>query len=64
MTLLWPVVRLPDVKDWAAGYTCFVRTIPVTTVDVTAQKDEKVAVVVDHDKPGDEAVHVRFEAQS
>jgi hypothetical protein len=35
---------------------------PVTTVDVTAQKDEKVAVVVDHDKPGDEAIHVRFEA--
>jgi hypothetical protein len=35
---------------------------PVTTVDVSAQKDEKVAVVVDHDKPGDEAIHVRFEA--
>ena len=35
---------------------------PVTTVDVTAQKDEKVAVVVDHDKPGDEAIHVRFDA--
>ena len=35
---------------------------PVTTVDVTAQKAEKVAVVVDHDKPGDEAIHVRFEA--
>jgi hypothetical protein len=35
---------------------------PVTTVDVTAQKDEKVAVVVDHDKPGDEAIQVRFEA--
>ena len=35
---------------------------PVTTVNVTAQKDEKVAVVVDHDKPGDEAIHVRFEA--
>ena len=34
----------------------------VTTGDVTAQKDEKVAVVVDHDKPGDEAIHVRFEA--
>ena len=34
---------------------------PVTTADVTAQKDEKVAVVVDHDKPGDEAIHVRFE---
>jgi hypothetical protein len=30
--------------------------------DVTAQKDERVAVVVDHDKPGDEAIHVRFEA--
>ncbi len=34
----------------------------VTVADVTAQKDEKVAVVVDHDKPGDEAIHVRFEA--
>ena len=34
----------------------------VTAADVTAQKDEKVAVVVDHDKPGDEAIHVRFEA--
>jgi hypothetical protein len=29
---------------------------------VTAQKDEKVAVVVDHDKPGDDALQVRFEA--
>ena len=36
----------------------------VTTVDVSAQKDEKVAVVVDHDKPGDEAIHVRFEASA
>jgi hypothetical protein len=35
---------------------------PVSTADVAAQKDEKVAVVVDHDKPGDEAIHVRFEA--
>ena len=35
---------------------------PVTAVDVNAQKDEKVAVVIDHDKPGDEAIHVRFEA--
>lgn len=35
---------------------------PVATADVTAHKDEKVAVVVDHDKPGDEAIHVRFEA--
>lgn len=35
---------------------------PVTTADVAAQKDEKVAVVVDHDKPGDEAIHVRFDA--
>jgi hypothetical protein len=34
----------------------------VTTADVTAQKDEKVAVVVDHDKPGDEAIQVRFDA--
>jgi hypothetical protein len=29
---------------------------------VTAQKDERVWVVVDHDKPGDEAIQVRFEA--
>jgi hypothetical protein len=35
---------------------------PVTTADLTADTDEKVAVVVDHDKPGDEAIHVRFEA--
>jgi hypothetical protein len=35
---------------------------PIKAVDVTAQKDEKVAVVVDHDKPGDEAIEVRFEA--
>ncbi|HUE90090.1 MAG TPA: hypothetical protein VMO26_28750 [Vicinamibacterales bacterium] len=34
----------------------------VTTADVTAEKNEKVAVVVDHDKPGDEAIHVRFDA--
>ena len=34
----------------------------VAVADVTAQKDEKVAVVVDHDKPGDEAIHVRFQA--
>jgi type V secretory pathway adhesin AidA len=34
----------------------------VAVVDVTAQKDEKVAVVVDHDKPGDEAIQVRFQA--
>ena len=34
----------------------------VTNAEVTAQKDEKVAVVVDHDKPGDEAIHVRFQA--
>jgi hypothetical protein len=35
---------------------------PVTTAEVNAQKDEKVAVVVDHDKPGDEAIQVRFES--
>ena len=34
----------------------------VTNAEVTARKDEKVAVVVDHDKPGDEAIHVRFQA--
>ena len=34
----------------------------VAVADVTAQKDEKVAVVVDHDKPGDEAIQLRFEA--
>jgi hypothetical protein len=34
----------------------------ITLAAVTAQKDEKVAVVVDHDKPGDEAIEVRFEA--
>ena len=35
---------------------------PVQIVNVTAKKDEKVAVVVDHDKPGDEAIRIRFEA--
>jgi hypothetical protein len=35
---------------------------PVTAADATAEKDEKVAVVVDHDKPGDEAIQVRFES--
>jgi hypothetical protein len=35
---------------------------PVRTADVTAQTGEKVAVVVDHDIPGDEALQVRFDA--
>jgi hypothetical protein len=35
---------------------------PVKAADVSARKDEKVAVVVDHDKAGDEAIEVRFEA--
>ena len=35
---------------------------PVKAAELTATKDEKVAVVVDHDKPGDEAIEVRFEA--
>jgi hypothetical protein len=34
----------------------------VAVADVTAQKDETVAVVVDHDVPGDEALQVRFDA--
>lgn len=34
----------------------------VPVADVTARKDEKVVVVVDHDKPGDEAIRIRFEA--
>jgi hypothetical protein len=34
----------------------------VAVADVTAQKDEKVAVIVDHDTPGDEAIQVRFES--
>lgn len=34
----------------------------VAVADVTAKKDEKVAVVVDHDKPSDEAIQVRFES--
>jgi hypothetical protein len=34
----------------------------VAVADVTAQKDEKVTVVVNHDRPGDEAIQVRFEA--
>jgi hypothetical protein len=35
---------------------------PLKAAELTAQKDEKVAVVVDHDKPGDEAIEVRFTA--
>jgi hypothetical protein len=35
---------------------------PVTVAGASARKGEKVAVVVDHDKPGDEAIEVRFEA--
>lgn len=35
---------------------------PVQVAAVTAKKDERVAVVVDHDKPGDEAIRIRFEA--
>lgn len=35
---------------------------PVKAADVSARKNEKVAVVVDHDKPGDNAIEVRFEA--
>jgi hypothetical protein len=35
---------------------------PVAVAAVTAQKDERVSVVVDHDKPGDEAIRVRFDA--
>jgi hypothetical protein len=35
---------------------------PVPVAAVTAQKDEKVTVVVDHDKPGDDAIQVRFES--
>lgn len=35
---------------------------PVKAAELTAEKDEKVAVIVDHDKPGDEAIEVRFEA--
>jgi molybdopterin/thiamine biosynthesis adenylyltransferase len=34
----------------------------LAAAQLTAQKDEKVAVVVDHDKPGDEAIAVRFAA--
>jgi hypothetical protein len=34
----------------------------VAVADVTAQKDERVWVVVDHDKPGDDAIQVRFDA--
>jgi hypothetical protein len=34
----------------------------VAVADVAAQRDEKVAVVVDHDKPGEEAIQVRFES--
>jgi hypothetical protein len=36
----------------------------VAVADVTAQKDEKVAVVVDHDKPGDEAIQCGSKARS
>ena len=35
---------------------------PVKAAELTATKDEKVAVIVDHDNPGDQAIEVRFEA--
>ena len=35
---------------------------PVSLSALTAHKDEKVAVVVDHDVPGDIAITIRFEA--
>ena len=35
---------------------------PVKAADLTVQKDEKVAVVVDHDVPGDIAIEIRFDA--
>ena len=35
---------------------------PVAVASLSAQKGEKVAVVIDHDEPGDEAIQVRFEA--
>ncbi len=35
---------------------------PVKVADAAARKGEKVAVVVDHDKPGDDAIEVRFDA--
>jgi hypothetical protein len=35
---------------------------PVAIADLSAQKDERVAVVVDHDKPGDDAIRVQFAA--
>jgi hypothetical protein len=34
----------------------------VKVADVSVRKDEKVAVVVDHDQPGDDAIEVRLEA--
>jgi hypothetical protein len=37
------------------------RIAVVTVVALLAQKEEKVAVVVDHDKPADEAIQVPFE---
>ena len=33
---------------------------PVTVANAAVQKGEQVAVVVDHDKPGDEAIEVRL----
>ncbi len=35
---------------------------PVPAGSVTVQKGEKVAVVIDHDEPGDEAIELRFHA--
>jgi hypothetical protein len=36
---------------------------PVKAADAAVQKGEQVSVVVDHDKPGDEAIEVRLSAR-
>jgi hypothetical protein len=36
---------------------------PVTVAQAAVQKDERVAVVVDHDVPGDLAIEVRLQAR-
>jgi hypothetical protein len=45
----------PDTKITRAGK-------PVAVANVTAQKGEKVAVVIDHDDPSDDALRIRFDA--
>jgi hypothetical protein len=64
VTVIDPKTRKPSNRVFTiTDKTRLVRAgKPVKSAELTAKKDEKVAVVVDHDKSGDEAMEVRFEA--